>query len=492
VYILDKLLEQEINDKEFWFVNEVMSNGRKNVAGVFQIATDTANDVGVVAFNSPAAEGTFTNAQVISVSLFNYGTNPATNFEVAYQIDGGTVVAETYMGTIAPGTFDTFTFATTADMSAVTTFFLHAETNMVNDDNDGNDFTTCYSTNIAANDIGVVDITSPVSGEGLASETVTITIQNFGTVDQTGFDVNYIIDGGTPIVETVNTNLPAGETISYSFITPANLSTLGSYMISSSTLLVGDAVPENNTFTTTVANVSCESTTSTDTPIVISEFGTPTITSVINIANDFLISDVNVTLNINHTFDSDLDITLTAPDGTVVELTTDNGGNGNNYTNTVFDDAAGTSVTDGNAPFTGSFQPEGSLADFNLLQSAGNWTLTIFDDFNQDGGQLLNWSLQLCADSSLSVDDNLVQEDLIIVHQGNDQYKVKLPTSTITDRLSITVYNALGQVLSHSPIENTSGQAYEYDLDMSYVSSGMYLVRVGNNIAGNTKRIIVE
>ena len=26
------------NDKKFWFINEVMSGGRKNIAGVFQIA----------------------------------------------------------------------------------------------------------------------------------------------------------------------------------------------------------------------------------------------------------------------------------------------------------------------------------------------------------------------------------------------------------------------------------------------------------------------
>ena len=480
------------NDKEFWFVNEVIINGRKNIAGVFQIATDTANDVGVVAFNNPAQEGTFTNAEVISVSLFNYGTNPASNFQVAYQIDGGSVVTETYMATIAPGTFDTFTFNTTADMSAITTFFLHAETNMVNDENEGNDFTVCYSKNIAANDIGVIDITSPVSGEGLASETVTITIANFGGVDQTGFEVNYSVDGSIPVVETVSTNLPAGETISFSFSTPVNLSTLETYTFTSRTLLVNDAAPENDTFTTSVANLSCESKISIDTPTVISESGTPTFTSIINVTNDFLINDVNVILNIDHTFTADLDITLTAPDGTIVELTTDNGGNGNNYINTVFDDATNTPITDGTAPFTGAFQPEGNLADFNMLQSAGNWTLTVSDDFNQDGGQLLNWTLQLCSDSSLSVDDNLVQEELLIIHQGNDKYKVKLPTSSITDRLSITVYNALGQILSHSPIENRSGQAYEYDLDMSYVSSGMYLVRVGNNTAGNTKRIVVD
>jgi subtilisin-like proprotein convertase family protein len=481
------------NDKEFWFVNEIMSNGRKNIAGVFQIATDTSNDVGVVAINNPSPIGTFTNTQEISVTLYNYGTNTAANFEVAYQIDGGTVITEIYPGTLAPDTFDNFTFTTTADMSAITTFTVNAETNMTTDEDTGNDFTVCQVQNIAANDIGIVAITSPSSGEGLGNETVTVTIQNFGGVDQTGFNVNYIVDSGTPIVEAITANLPAGETISYPFATTTNLSTLGNYALSSSTLLVGDSNPSNDSFMTTVANVDCNSAASTDTPVTISATGTPTITSTLNFPDDFVINDVNVTLNIQHTWIPDLIITLTSPGGTTVELSSDIGNpNDDDMVNTVFDDSADILITEGTAPFTGVFRPEGNLADFNMEQSAGDWVLTISDTFAADGGQLTDWTLQLCSSSSLSVGEQLVEEDLIIINQGNDQYKVKLPTSSITDRLSITVFNILGQTLSHSPIENRTGQGYEYDLNMSYVASGVYLIRVGNNIAGNVKRIIID
>ncbi len=51
------------------------------------------------------------------------------------------------------------------------------------------------------------------------------------------------------------------------------------------------------------------------------------------------------------------------PDATMVELSTDNGSTGDNYTNTVFDDEASTAITAGTAPFTGSYRPEGSLSD---------------------------------------------------------------------------------------------------------------------------------
>ena len=45
---------------------------------------------------------------------------------------------------------------------------------------------------------------------------------------------------------------------------------------------------------------------------------------------------MGVTVNIKHQFDADLNMFLIAPDKTVIELSTGNGGNGKNYDNCVF------------------------------------------------------------------------------------------------------------------------------------------------------------
>ena len=58
-----------------------------------------------------------------------------------------------------------------------------------------------------------------------------------------------------------------------------------------------------------------------------------------------------VCLNITHPNDDELEVVLTAPDGTVVPLTIQNGGSGNNYTNTCFTATATTSIKFGIAPF---------------------------------------------------------------------------------------------------------------------------------------------
>src|SRR6266436_5481193 len=43
---------------------------------------------------------------------------------------------------------------------------------------------------------------------------------------------------------------------------------------------------------------------------------------------------VSVCFNIVHTYDGDLDLRLQSPDGTVIELSNNNGGSGDNYTST--------------------------------------------------------------------------------------------------------------------------------------------------------------
>lgn len=105
--------------------------------------------------------------------------------------------------------------------------------------------------------------------------------------------------------------------------------------------------------------------------------------------------DINVRLDISHTFDADLNVYLISPSGTRVELFTDVGGVLNNFTNTVLDDEAPTSITTGTAPFTGSFRPEQPLSTFDGENASGTWTLEITDDAENDEGVLNSWSLTI-------------------------------------------------------------------------------------------------
>jgi subtilisin-like proprotein convertase family protein len=119
-----------------------------------------------------------------------------------------------------------------------------------------------------------------------------------------------------------------------------------------------------------------------------------------------LISDKNVVesvlINIEHGWADDLDIYLLAPGGKFLELSTDNGSNGDNYTNTCFKPTATASITGGQifapasaAPFTGAFQPEGLWSDLKGAPVNGTWKLSMMDDKESQQGTLLNWSISI-------------------------------------------------------------------------------------------------
>jgi len=481
------------NDKGFWFVNELMQNGVKNVAGVFQIAPNFAKDVGVISIDSPTSTGTFGNAEIISVTLFNFGIDPIGNFDVSYQIDGGTVITETYAGTLASATSDTFTFSATADLSVIGSYTILSKTNLTGDEDINNDPTTLLVTNLAANDVGVIAVTAPTSAEGLGNEAITITMENFGGAPQSGFDVSYVLDGGAAIVENYGGTINSGETANYTFTALGDFSTLGEHEVVARTVSVGDADVTNDSFTAEIVNLSCTTETNATSQPVGPNQGTIT-TSVITFADNFAVNDVNVTLNINHTWVNDLGITLEGPDGTKITIVNRVGGPADqNLTETMLDDEANTAIANGSAPFTGTFQPSEPLSAFDGIMSAGDWILEITDNADIDGGNLINWSLQLCSNDALSIDDNtLVDSGYTIIYQDNNQFLVKLETPAIQEKLNLNVYNVLGQTLSWKTLENETGNGYEHKLDMSYVSAGVYFVKIGNSNASNTKRIIVR
>jgi len=78
----------------------------------------------------------------------------------------------------------------------------------------------------------------------------------------------------------------------------------------------------------------------------------------INVSGVVPVSEVDyVTINLTHTWDSDLKIVLEFFDNSWI-LSNQRGGGGDNYTNTVFRTGAYPSITTGTAPFTGTYLPE--------------------------------------------------------------------------------------------------------------------------------------
>ncbi len=107
------------------------------------------------------------------------------------------------------------------------------------------------------------------------------------------------------------------------------------------------------------------------------------------------VSDVNLSLNIQHPELDQLTIELVSPGGTRSRLLA--GIAGADLVNTTFDDEAAESIRNGRPPFTGSFQPIAPLSVHDGEPADGIWTLQITDSrgFPADEAVLLDWTLEV-------------------------------------------------------------------------------------------------
>lgn len=71
------------------------------------------------------------------------------------------------------------------------------------------------------NDLAAVEVSNATEAEcGAPDDRVQLTLTNFGTATQTGFDVGYRVDGGTPVIENVgDLSLAPNEQATYTFNT---------------------------------------------------------------------------------------------------------------------------------------------------------------------------------------------------------------------------------------------------------------------------------
>lgn len=121
------------------------------------------------------------------------------------------------------------------------------------------------------------------------------------------------------------------------------------------------------------------------------------VSDTIDVPLSDVISDVNVFVGLNHTDEDNLILSLISPGGTTVTLySTSALINNSDNINTIFDDAADSSLTDG--PFvmyTPVIKPLNNLNSvFSGMNTKGKWKLKIQDAAESDTGRLYGWGIQ--------------------------------------------------------------------------------------------------
>ena len=121
--------------------------------------------------------------------------------------------------------------------------------------------------------------------------------------------------------------------------------------------------------------------------------------ALIEITDHYLIQDIDVRISSTHTSAFDLQLFLQSPAGTRICLNMYNPSDeffeGENYSQTIFDDEADISISLGEAPFTGRFKPKEPylLSAFDDEDIYGSWRLQIYDAFSYNTGTLDSFEL---------------------------------------------------------------------------------------------------
>jgi subtilisin-like proprotein convertase family protein len=155
-------------------------------------------------------------------------------------------------------------------------------------------------------------------------------------------------------------------------------------------------------------------------PVAIPDGGTitPTIAVTGHVPSGVVPTLEVVFLNIQHSFDGDLDVSLKNPQGASIFLFNDVGGSNEGLFVNLLDaaplgiDSVFNPKADG--AISGTFNPGGAallstLATGNLT---GNWTLTVADDFPGDVGTLLSWGLRVTFSYSGTVNGTAAADTL--------------------------------------------------------------------------------
>ncbi|MGB5498960.1 MAG: reprolysin-like metallopeptidase [Maribacter sp.] len=156
-------------------------------------------------------------------------------------------------------------------------------------------------------------------------------------------------------------------------------------------------------FRFTTIEFNCNNNVAEGLPLNISATGTPTITSSISFYDDIALADINVNIELDHTYLADLVVKLISPAGTTVVLLSSSCGDLQNI-NATFDDDAPNFNCIGDPAISGMVKPLGSLRSFVGESILGEWTLEIDDNAASDGGALRAFSLEICVEGAFRPD----------------------------------------------------------------------------------------
>ena len=208
----------------------------------------------------------------------------------------------------------------------------------------------------------------------------------------------------------------------------------------------------------------------------------------LTITGGYTVGDINVNMDITHTWIGDITVTLEGPasiGSPVITLLDLPCGDNKNISCTMDDDGA-LPACSGIPAVSGNISPINPLSGLYTLPADGEWILRFFDHNNEDGGTIDSFSINLCrVEAALSVVTNPILSVSIYPNPTKGIVNISIPA--LTDKATITLYDLQGRKI----LSKETNQVYT-SFGIENLQDGIYLVTIENDLGSVTKKIILR
>ena len=222
----------------------------------------------------------------------------------------------------------------------------------------------------------------------------------------------------------------------------------------------------------------------TDLPLPINDNSTTTSYIVVNDA--YCIGDVDIELDLTHTYIGDLEVDVTSPEGTTVRLH-DRSGGGDDDLHMYYDEQGG-DLPEG----------PGMLSDWEGEIVTGTWTMTVTDNAGADTGTLDHWALKIASsgescppvaqDVEVSTDENTPIDVTLLGASPNGGVLEYIITSNAGNGV---LENLDGSPIGSLPYTLASEQV-RYVPDSGFIGLDMFTYRVDDGAPSGEATVTIH
>ena len=251
------------------------------------------------------------------------------------------------------------------------------------------------------------------------------------------------------------------------------------------------AITSAQTYDFTTGNLFC------DVNFSATDYSNATIATVANseafvpvtVSGGYSIGDLNVNVAITHTWVQDLTITLEGPAslGSPVIVLQQEACAGEDNIDCTYDDSGTVPTCVGTPAISGNIAPVGSLNILNNLIADGVWILRVDDPYNEDGGAITNFNINICRvqASILEITENPLVNTKIYPNPTSGMVNIEIPS--LTEKTTLSVYDLQGRIVytqETNQVENVIG--------LEGIQDGVYLIQIDNTSGSITKKIVLK